>query len=71
VSSVDAKLIEALFRALAAAQTGGVGRIACDASTVDGISSITILALPTWLADRLMPHIDLEVKKIGDIENRE
>jgi hypothetical protein len=51
VSTVDDKLLQALFRALHAADQGKVGRIDIEAATKDGVAGLTIMAMPTQLAD--------------------
>jgi hypothetical protein len=51
VSTVDDRLLQALFRALHAAEQGKVGRIDIDAATKDGVAGLTVLAMPTQLAD--------------------
>lgn len=49
MSSADRSLVEAMFRALAVAQTGKAGYAKIDASTPDGISGIVFLAVPDWV----------------------
>ena len=65
MSSADPALYVAVFRALAVAQTGGVGRIDIDASTPDGIAGVTLLALPTHVAFRVLRQLEIAATDIG------
>lgn len=51
MSSADNALLVAVFRALAVAQTQRIGRVDIDAASPDGIDGITILAMPTRVAN--------------------
>ena len=54
MSTADPALYVAVFRALDLAKLGGVGRIDIDASTPDGIAGVTLLAMPTHVAFRVL-----------------
>jgi hypothetical protein len=51
VSTADDSLVQALFRALHAAERSNIGRIDIEAATTDGVAGLTIMAMPTQLAD--------------------
>jgi hypothetical protein len=51
MSTVDDSLLQALFRALHAAEQSKIGRIDIEAATKDGVAGLTVLAMPTQLAD--------------------
>ena len=51
--SADDSVVLAMFRLLAAAQYGQTRYENIDASTMDGITGITLVAMPTYLWDSL------------------
>lgn len=65
--SADPKLVAAMFRLLATAQKGGLGFIEVEASTPEGIASVTLAAMPTPVWRQLRVYIAEfgETKDIG------
>lgn len=57
MASADRSLVEAMFRALAVAQTQRIGRVDIEAASPEGIDGLTILALPKQLADHVAAHL--------------
>lgn len=65
MSTADNALLVAVMRSLDLAKLGGVGRIDIDAATPDGIAAITLLAMPTHVADRVLKQLELHATDIG------
>lgn len=65
MSSADNALLVAVMRSLDLAKLGGVGRIDIDAATPDGIAAVTVLAMPTHVADRVLKELQLHATDIG------
>ena len=65
MSSADNALLVAVMRSLDLAKMGGVGRIDIDAATPDGIAAVTLLAMPTHVADRVLRQLEIAATDIG------
>ena len=65
MSTADNALLVAVMRSLDLAKMGGVGRIDIDAATPDGIAAVTVLAMPTHVADRVLRQLEIAVIDIG------
>ena len=60
MTSMDREVVETVFRLLATAQLGGTGYVEIDATTTDGIASVTLLAVPTHVAQTLLRLPELQ-----------
>lgn len=65
VSTVDDNLLQALFRALHSAEQGKVGRIDIEAATMDGVAGLSILSMPTHVADRVLRQLQITAIDFG------
>ena len=65
MSTADNSLLVAVMRSLDLAKMGGVGRIDIDAATPDGIAAVTLLAMPTHVADRVLRQLEIAATDIG------
>ena len=65
MSSADNALLVAVMRSLDLAKMGGVGRIDIDAATPDGIAAVTLLTMPTHVADRVLKQLEIAATDIG------
>ncbi len=51
MSTADDSLVQAMLRALHAAEQSKIGRIDIEVATKAGVAGLTIMAMPTQLAD--------------------
>ena len=65
MSTADNALLVAVMRSLDLAKLGGVGRVDIDAATPDGIAAVTVLTLPTHVADRVLRELEIAATDIG------
>ena len=65
MTTADNALLVAVMRSLDLAKLGGVGRIDVDAATPDGIAAVTVLTLPTHVADRVLRQLEIAATDIG------
>ena len=65
MSTADNALLVAVMRSLDLGKLGGVGRIDIDAATPDGIAAVTVLTMPTHVADRVLKELQLHATDIG------
>ncbi len=65
MSTADNALLVAVMRSLDLAKFGGVGRIDIDAATPDGIAAVTVLTMPTFIADRVLKQLEIAATDIG------
>ena len=65
MSTADNALLVAVMRSLDLAKMGGVGRIDIDAATTDGIAAVTVLTMPTHVADRVIKQLEIAATDIG------
>ena len=65
MSTADNALLVAVMRSLDLAKMGGVGRIDIDAATPDGIAAVTVLTMPTHVADRVLRQLEIGATDIG------
>lgn len=65
MSTADNALLVAVMRSLDLAKLGGCGRVDIDAATPDGIAAITLLAMPTHVADRVLKQLEVAATDIG------
>ena len=65
MSTADNALLVAVMRSLDLAKMGGVGRIDIDAATPDGIAAVTVLTMPTHVADRVIKQLEIAATDIG------
>ena len=65
MSTADPALYVAVFRAVDLAKLGGVGRVDIDAATPDGIAGVTLLAMPTHVAFRVLRQLEIGATDIG------
>lgn len=65
MSTADNTLLVAVMRSLDLAKLGGCGRVDIDAATPDAIAAITLLAMPTHVADRVLRDLELHATDIG------
>lgn len=65
--NADPQLVAVLFRLLATAQHGRIGHADIEATTPDGITAVTLAALPTAVWQHLRPYVEAfgEIKDIG------
>lgn len=65
MSTADNALLVAVMRSLDLAKMGGVGRIDIDAATPDGMAAVTVLTMPTHVADSVLKQLELHARDIG------
>lgn len=65
MTSADNKLVSTIFRGLELAMLGGVGRIDVEASTPDSMAAITMLTIPTHVADRVLKQLEMYARDLG------
>ena len=65
MNTADNALLVAVMRSLDLGKLGGVGRIDIDAATPDGIAAVTLLAMPTHVADRVIKQLEIAATDIG------
>ena len=65
MNTADNALLVAVMRSLDLGKLGGVGRIDIDAATPDGIAAVTVLTMPTHVADRVLKELKLHATDIG------
>lgn len=57
MTSADPQLVACMFRLLATAQAQRIGYAEIDASTPEGIASVTMCAMPTAVFHHLKPYM--------------